>query len=195
MVARAAPCLEKKAEECGGVVVFEDEASFWVDGTLHQTWSRVGVQPRVATRGERKTAHVFGALSLEGVWSWWFASVFNGHTFHVFLQRLVEQYAGRKVFLVVDNGPCHWLDDEGKRWLGENGDKVELHRLPPYSPEFNPVEGCWKATRRAATHNRYYGTPEERDAALSRTFARFRLEPGLVDTHARRFREATTVTA
>ena len=108
-----------------------------MDGTLHQTWSRVGVQPRVPTRGERKTAHVFGALSIEGDWTWWFAPVFNGHTFHVFLQMLVEHHAGRKVFLVVDNGPCHWLDDAGKRWLGENTDKVEIHR---------------------------YGTPEEREA-------------------------------
>jgi len=24
------------------VLVFEDEASFWLDGTLHQTWSEVG---------------------------------------------------------------------------------------------------------------------------------------------------------
>ena len=49
-------------------MVFEDEASFWVDGTLHQTWSRVGVQPRVATRGERKTAHVFGARPPRKSW-------------------------------------------------------------------------------------------------------------------------------
>ena len=27
--------------------MYEDEASFWLDGTLHQTWARVGVQPRV----------------------------------------------------------------------------------------------------------------------------------------------------
>lgn len=45
--------------------MFGDEASFWLDGTLHRTWSRVGVQPRVDTFGTRKTAHVFGALSLE----------------------------------------------------------------------------------------------------------------------------------
>lgn len=170
-------------------MVFEDEASFWVDGTLHQTWSRVGVQPRVPTRGERKTAHVFGALTLEGEWAWWFAPVLNGHTFHAFVQKLVEQHAGRKVFLVIDNGACHWLDEAGKHWLGENTDKVELHRLPPYSPEFNPVEGCWKATRRAAPHNRYYQTPEERDAALTAAFAGFQRDPSRVDGHVRRFRE------
>ena len=45
--------------------MYEDEASFWLDGTLHQTWARVGVQPRVDTFGMRKTAHLFGALSLD----------------------------------------------------------------------------------------------------------------------------------
>lgn len=60
-------CLRSKkgARRCGGIVMFEDEASFWLDGTLHRTWSRVGVQPRVDTYGQRKTAHVFGAVSLE----------------------------------------------------------------------------------------------------------------------------------
>jgi transposase len=61
--------------------------------------------------------------------------------------------------------------------------------LPPYSPEFNPVEGCWKATRRAATHNRYHLTPEERDAALTAAFAGFQRDPSRVDDHVRRFRE------
>jgi hypothetical protein len=46
-------------------VIFEDEASFWLDGTLHQTWSRIGNQPRVDTYGLRKTAHVFGAVTLD----------------------------------------------------------------------------------------------------------------------------------
>lgn len=171
-------------------MVFEDEASFWLDGTLHQTWSPVGVQPRVPTRGERKTGHVFGALSIGAEFFWQFAPVFDGHTFHVFLQLLVTHYVGRKVYMVMDNGPCHWLDEAGKRWLAENADKIELHRLPPYSPEFNPVEGCWKATRRLATHNRFYNTVEERDASLMAAFKSFQDEPARIDGHVRRYREA-----
>src|SRR2546425_1141800 len=63
--AGSCPAL-KKAAACRGVVMYEDEASFWLDGTLHQTWARVGVQPRIDTFGMRKTAHIFGTLSLEG---------------------------------------------------------------------------------------------------------------------------------
>lgn len=195
MAARTSPGDQKKAEDSGGIVVFEDEASFGLDGSLHPTWSRVGVQPRVPTRGERKTAQVFGAVSREAEWLWPFAPVFNGHTFHEFLLLLVEHFDGRKVFLVMDNGPCHWLDDTGKRWLAENGGRIELHRLPPYSPEFNPVEGVWKATRRAATHHRYHATTDERDAALTGAFTRFKREPALMAGQVRRFREATAATA
>lgn len=181
-------CNKKKAAECRGVVLFEDEASFWLDGTLHQTWSRVGVQPRVDTFGQRKTAHIFGAVSLDDAeWHFQFAPVFNGHTFHQFLIQLVERYGPRKIFLIIDNGPCHWLDDEGKKWLSANADKVELHRLPPYSPEFNPTEGVWKATRKLTTHNRFYNTTHERDAALTLTFETFQQQPAMIAGHVRRF--------
>lgn len=169
-------------------MLYEDEASFWLDGTLHQTWSKVGVQPRVDTYGLRKTAHVFGAIALhDASWHFAFAPVFNGSTFHQFLRQLVAHYAGQKVFLIIDNGPCHWLDDEGKKWVKENPDLIELHRLPPYSPEFNPTEGVWKATRKFTTHNRFYPTVEERDAALTKTFETFQREPALIAGHVKRF--------
>jgi hypothetical protein len=43
----------------------------------------VGVQPRVDTFGERKTAHVYGAITLEKRPRFLnrFADVFNGRTF------------------------------------------------------------------------------------------------------------------
>ena len=28
--------------------------------------------------------------------------------------------------------------------------------LPAYSPDFNPIEGVWKVTRRLCLHNRYF---------------------------------------
>jgi len=132
---------------------------------------------------------VFGAVSLdEAHFTYQFSEVFNGHTFHQFLERLVAAHAPRKIFLIVDNGPCHWLDEAGKEWLAANPDKIEIHRLPPYSPEFNPTEGVWKATRKMATHNRFYRTVEERDGALTATFEKFRSCPELISPQVARFR-------
>ena len=168
--------------------MFGDEASFWLDGTLHQTWSRIGVQPRVDTFGARKTAHVFGAVSLEArpQFRHLFAPVFNNETFWDFLMRLVWN-CRRKIFLIIDNGPCHNLDAEGQSWLRTNRHRIELFRLPPYSPEFNPIEGIWKATKKRTTHNRFFRTTEERDAALTNTFNEFDTHPALIAAHVTRF--------
>lgn len=179
---------QKKAAVCRGVVLFEDEASFWLDGTLHRTWSRVGCQPRVDTFGARKTAHLFAAVSLcKAQFTFQFAEVFNAGTFLAFLKRLVRKYAGRKVFLIIDNGPCHQLNPTGHTWLAAHRQRISLHRLPPYSPEFNPVEPIWKATRKLTTHNRFYRTTAERDTALRHTFGRFQRNPKLIAAHVARF--------
>lgn len=141
------------------------------------------------TYGLRKTAHVFGAVAVEDAsFVYQFADVFNGHTFHQFLLAVVEYHAPRKVFMIIDNGPCHWLDDAGKKWLRDNPDKIELHRLPPYSPEFNPTEGVWKTTRKMATHNRFYPTVQARDHALRQTFDEFQRSPELIDNQVARYR-------
>lgn len=168
--------------------MFGDESSYWLDGTLHQTWSRIGKQPRVDTFGMRKTAHVFGAMSLEERprFQYQFAEVFNGNTFLEFLKYLVRR-TRRKIFLVIDNGPCHNLTAAGKRWLEAARHWIELFRLPPYSPEFNPIEGVWKQTRKRATHNRFYRTTDERDASLRRTFECFRSRPSLIAPQVARF--------
>lgn len=168
--------------------MFGDEASFWLDGTLHRTWARVGSQPRVDTFGERKTAHVFGAVTLEERprFRFLFAQKFHGESFLAFLKHLVRR-SRRKLFLIIDNGPCHNLTTAGKAWLAANRHRIELFRLPPYSPEFNGIEGIWKATKKTTTHNRFYRTTDERDAALTRTFNAFDRRPALIAGHVARF--------
>ena len=54
-----------------------------------------------------------------------------------FLGRLIQE-ANRKVFLIWDNLPVHRAHAVWD-WLAEH--KIEVFRLPPYSPELNPDEG------------------------------------------------------
>jgi transposase len=61
-------------------------------------------------------------------------------------------------------------------------------RMPwKISPEFNPIEGVWKTTKKRTTHDRFYRTTEERDAALCATFGTFQSQPSLIATHLTRF--------
>jgi transposase len=179
---------QKIARASRGIVFFGDEASFWLDGSLHRTWARVGQQPHVDTYGLRKTAHVFGAMSLEASprFHHMFATVFNGETFLMFLRRPVQK-TRRKVFLIIDNGPCHRLRPDGVEWLHSNRHRIELFRLPPYSPNLNPIEGAWKETKKSTTHNRFFKTTDERDAALVSTFREFDADPSRLAGQVARF--------
>jgi transposase len=137
----------------------------------------------------RKTAHVFGIVTLEARprFLYQFAPVFNGATFLEFLKEVVRRSRRRKTFLIIDNGPCHNLDENGKRWLAAHRHRIALFRLPPYSPEYNAIEGIWKVTKKRTTHNRFYKTTDERDAALRSTFATFQATPKLIAGHIERF--------
>jgi transposase len=56
-----------------------------------------------------------------------------------FLRRLLRDCGGRKVQLIVDGHPVHRAKAVSA-WVGRHGDRIELHFLPGYSPELNPVE-------------------------------------------------------
>ena len=74
-----------------------------------------------------------------------------------------------------------------RSWLAANRRRLELFRLPPYSPEFNPIEGVWKQTKKRTTHNIFLRTTDERDAALTATFESFRARPSLIAAQVARF--------
>jgi transposase len=113
--------------------------------------------------------------------------VFNGKTFLEFLKEVVRRSRRRETFVIIDNGPCHNLDAAGKLWLAAHRHRIELFRLPPYSPELNPIEGVWKATKERTTHNRFYRTTDERDDALRSTFGTLQARPQLISNHVARF--------
>jgi transposase len=67
-----------------------------------------------------------------------FVGSFTGAVFIDFLERL-RRDCGRKVHLIVDGHPVHRAKAVSA-WVGRHADRIELHFLPGYSPELNPVE-------------------------------------------------------
>ena len=64
-VEKTLPDLIKKAKEENAVVLFGDEVSFAMWGSLSRTWSPVGEQPTVKTKGIRKGLKMFGVIELK----------------------------------------------------------------------------------------------------------------------------------
>ncbi|WP_308167863.1 transposase [Catellatospora tritici] len=55
--------------------------------------------------------------------------------FPTFLARHLD----RKIHLIVDGHPVHRRLSI-RRWLADHADAIQMHFLPGYSPELNPVE-------------------------------------------------------
>jgi hypothetical protein len=60
------PAIIKKANEDNSVVLFGDEVSFAMCGSLARTWAPIGRQPTVKTTGIRKGLKMFGTIELKG---------------------------------------------------------------------------------------------------------------------------------
>ena len=59
------PSILKKAQETKAVILFGDEVSFAMWGSLGRTWARRGEQPECKTKGIRKGLKMFGAIEFE----------------------------------------------------------------------------------------------------------------------------------
>jgi transposase len=81
--------------------------------------------------------------------------------------------------MVLDNAPWHkkavrLVQSEAWAEYADIRDKMELVSLPPYSPDLNPIEQCWRITRREITHNTYFPTTGKLESALGNYFALYR---------------------
>jgi hypothetical protein len=182
------PQSEKKTAREGAALIFEDEASWRQDSTLHSTWARRGSQPEVPVTGQRKTVKIFGSVELyEARFHYRRADVFNAETYLVFLEETVaRRYYPRPVHLIQDNASYH-KDRTVWDWFKANRRWIEVHQLPPYSPEFNAAEKIWRYTRKEGTHNRYFSTQDDLVDTLSRIFRRIQRRPGEIMGYMRPF--------
>ena len=185
-VARAAwlaytfPAWRAQAEAAGGLLLFGDEASFAQWGSLGYTWARVGQQPVVKTTGRRKAYKVFGLIEFfsgrlfyQGI-----DGRFNGDSYLAFLTGVLEQTTA-PLFLVQDGAPYH-RSAPVKAFFAQHRDRLHVIHLPSYLPDYNPIEFLWRATKRQATHNRYFPEFETLIGSVQEALAFFATHPDRV---------------
>ena len=144
----------------------EDEVHFQRHSSLIRMWAPKGQQPRVLSASTRQKVGYFGALDLKtGCLLTKEAPIFNAETFGGFLSYLLQHTQG-KIHLILDNVSWHKAQDLSDFFIA-NRDRLVRVFLPPYSPELNPIERVWRITRRQVTHNRYFQSIEELEAALT----------------------------
>jgi len=164
-------------------LIFTDEASFRQDSALHATWSRIGCPPEVPVTGERKSVKIFGAIELRRTrFDYRQDTVFNAGSYLGFLEQLARRYRRQGAILIQDNASYH-KDANVWNWFKSNRHWLEVHQLPPYSPELNPTERLWQHTRKTGTHNRFFGGVDALLATLTRVFGEMQSYPQLISAY------------
>jgi len=136
-------------------------------------WSLKGQQPKIYTHGGRKRQTLIGAVDpIGGDLHVALTDELKTEQFQHFLEGLLARYPPSKsLIIVLDNARVHHAK-QLSLFLEHNEDRLELLYLPPYSPDLNPMEWCWKFMRKEVTHNTFFTNFE----SLKREIAKFVLK-------------------
>jgi putative transposase len=152
--------------------VFQDEVDINTNPKIGSMWMVRGQQATVETPGNNEKRYLSGSIH------WRTGQVFlttgqpkQGRNTALFLTHLddlrsrLRRY--KKIHVICDSAKCHTSDDVAV-YLWKHRDRIELHFLPKYSPDCNPIERVWWNLHDRITRNHRCETMEE---LLELTFA------------------------
>lgn len=134
------------------MILAGDEASVYLQASLMRVWAPVGETPVVKVAANRDNTHFYAALNLAtGQEVTLRSDLMHAEASALFLSRILLAYPDRPILLLWDRAT--WHKGEAIRAVLAANPRLELLWFPPGSPELNPQEQVWKATREAVSHN------------------------------------------
>lgn len=123
-------------------------------------WIRTGVEKMIATTASRTRVNVFGSLNLADMSiTTSYADMINSAVVSQHFLKLRAKYPDApKIHIILDNGPYN-TSEEVKEAARINN--IQLHYLPTYSPNLNPIERVWKIMNEEVRNNRYFSSAKE----------------------------------
>lgn len=159
----------------------ENETICFIDG-VHPThnskaaygWIKKGERKELPTNTGRQRLNLSGAIDMLSKKVFTKEDVMlNAASTIEFLKMLERRYPkAKRIHIFCDNAK-YYKNKEVSKYLETSN--LEMHFLPPYSPNLNPIERLWKFMNEHVLYNRYY----EKFADFKRAVLGF-LE-GLVD--------------
>ena len=104
---------------------------------------------------------------------------FNYETTIISIRAFLEAHpapVGKKYALVMDNAPWHkktirLVETEKQPEYADIRESVTFIKLPPYSPDLNPIEQVWRVTRRENARNVFFATLSMLEETVDSAFA------------------------
>jgi|SRR5687767_944906 len=137
------------------VAVFQDEVDVHLNPKIGSAWMPRGEQAEVVTPGNNQKRHLAGSL----VWRTGTLVVSppgtrrNTALFLAHLDELRRRFRwAKRIHVICDNAAFHKsraVAEYRRRW----NRRIDLHFLPCYAPETNPIERVWWSLHETLTRN------------------------------------------
>lgn len=145
------------------VAVFQDEVDINLNPKIGSQWMARGLQAEIETPGNNRKLYLSGSL----VWRTGTLLVSepqagrNSTLFLTHLDDLRRRLRGyTRIHVICDNASFH-KSKIVQSYLVEWGHRIQIHFLPAYSPETNPIERVWWHLHETITRNHRCKTMEE----------------------------------
>ncbi|WP_324197184.1 IS630 family transposase [Streptomyces sp. NRRL B-1677] len=173
------PAIRAKAKTEGGEILFADQVGIRSDQGTGRTWGAKGKIPIVRRTGNRFSVNAMSAISTKGRMHFMvFTETFDATVMCGFLGQLARHF-GHKIHLVADGHPAY-RSKKVRAWLAAHAEEIELHFLPPYSPELNPDELVNADLKHSLSKGHRARNQAELAAETRRFFRRRQRQPHIV---------------
>ncbi len=139
----------------GEIVLFGDSVHPSQQTRLGYGWYHKKTAKPLETTAGRKRINLMGAIELEDMDVFYETyETINGANCIDFLKKLEKRYKMiPKIHLILDQAGYHTCK-EVKEYLKNS--KIQVHFLPPRSPNLNPIERLWKVMHAYVSNNKCY---------------------------------------
>jgi len=176
------PGLRRRARRERRVLVFVDEAGFYLLPGVVRTYGPEGQTPVLGEKVTRDHLSVMGGMTPQGkVYTLARQESLNGLHSVEFLLHLLR-VAGERLLVVWDGSPIH-RRTEVKEFVAGTRGRVWLEALPGYAPDLNPWdEGGWHHLKNVEMRNLTCLDLEELHEEFHLAVARLRQKPHLAQS-------------
>lgn len=161
------------------ILVCQDEVHFQIQTTVTSGWYKKGSAPTVKSfPGRFKTSYSGFVIPETGELFTAKPETFNYSTTIDSIRSFLAAHPvpeGKRYAVVMDNAPWHkktmrLVETEQLPEYEDIRKAVVFIKLPPYSPDLNPIEQVWRITRRENTHNVFFASLATLETTVDKAF-------------------------
>jgi transposase len=131
-------------------------------------WIKKGEIKTLPTTNKQYRLHFIGAIALKNMQVIaQECKTVNAESMIEFLKHLEACSSAPVIHIICDNGRAN-KNKALQEYLKTS--RIQIHYLPAYSPNLNPIERLWKIMREMNTYNRCYDTFEDFGKAIRKFF-------------------------